>query len=425
MSTSKSPFDKVLLKLPLAARNQVAAYGEAAGIVSEMHNPRVAASLLPSSVRGFIAKRGKQGVPSLMTSGHEAYFDWQYTADMPEMKDLYRRAKQNQWDGEVALDWSTDVDPLNPETPVLPYEFFANERFAKFGVAAERNSKEDMSLRYDMLCWMLSQFLHGEQGALLASAQVTECVQWMDGKFYGATQVMDEARHVEVFHRYLATKLNKLYDVNDNLFVIIDALMHDSRWDMKFLGMQIMIEGLALGAFGLLYKMTKEPLLKNLLKYVIQDEARHVHYGVIALREHYQTAISEKELRERQDWAYEVALLMRNRFMAHEVYEERFQGAMSRKEWNELVLDSPGMSAFRTTMFERLVPNLRFIGLLDRRMERHYEDAGLMTFASGKDASQITGDMMIAELDASARTMFGGALASEPPVSGESRVAAE
>ena len=391
--------DAILASLPSPMQNQAASYLEAGEIVTEVKNPGVLLSLLPSAARGFLLKRGKQGVPTLMRASHDAYFDWSYTADQTEMRDLYRRAKQNQWDGEVALDWTTDVDPLNPELPVLPYEFFASARLSEFGIRYERGSKEEMAFRYDMLAWMLSQFLHGEQGALLASAQVTESVQWMDGKFYGATQVMDEARHVEVFHRYLATKLEKLYDVNDNLFVIIDALMHDARWDMKFLGMQIMIEGLALGAFGLLYKMTKEPVLKILLKYVIQDEARHVHYGVIALREHYQTALSEKELRERQDWAFEVALLMRNRFMAHEVYEERFQGVMSRKQWNEAVLTSPGMSEFRHTMFERLVPNLRFIGLLDDRMHQHYSDAGLLRYAGGKNASQLSGDEMIAELD--------------------------
>ena len=99
---------------------------------------------------------------------------------------------------------------------------------------------------------MLSQFLHGEQGALFAACQVTEAVQWLDGKLYGSTQVVDEGRHVEVFFRYLDEKLGKLYTVNDNLYTLIDALMTDGRWDLKFLGMQIMIEGLALGAFGLL-----------------------------------------------------------------------------------------------------------------------------------------------------------------------------
>src|SRR6185369_7049684 len=121
-------------------------------------------------------------------------------------------------------------------------------------------------LVHSVASWMLSQFLHGEQGALFAAAQVTEAVQFFYGKLYGSTQVMDEGRHVEVFHRYLTEKLGKLYEINDNLFVIIDGLMGDSRWDMKFLGMQIMVEGLALGAFGTIYKQTKEPLLRELLR---------------------------------------------------------------------------------------------------------------------------------------------------------------
>lgn len=392
--------DRLLTLLPEHAQNRASAFVEAGEIVTEVHNPSVLVSLLPSAARGFLLQRGKQGVPTLMPASHKAHFDWNYSSDQQEMRDLYRRAKQNQWDGEVALDWSVDVDPHNPEKPILPYEFFAFERFAEYGSVLPRGSKEEMRLRADLATWMLSQFLHGEQGALLASAQVTESVQWMDGKFYGATQVMDEARHVEVFHRYLSTKLGKLYDVNDNLFVIIDALMVDSRWDMKFLGMQIMIEGLALGAFGLLYRMTEEPLLKNLLRYVIQDEARHVHYGVIALREHYQTALSHRELRERQDWAFEVALLMRNRFMAHEIYEEHYAHMMTRKQWNQSVQDSPGMNEFRHTMFERLVPNLQYIGLLDERMKQHYADAGLLRYAGGRDASQLTGEMMISELEA-------------------------
>ena len=82
---------------------------------------------------------------------------------------------------------------------------------------------------------------------------------------------------------------------------------------MKFLGMQIMIEGLALGAFGVMRKATQEPLLRELLRYVITDEARHVHYGVTALGQYYAT-LTARELREREDWAYEIALLMRNRF---------------------------------------------------------------------------------------------------------------
>src|SRR5690606_7560912 len=142
---------------------------------------------------------------------------------------------------------------------------------------------------------------HGEQGALYAACQVTEAIHWMDGKLYGSTQVVDEGRHVEVFKRYLTTKLEKLYDINDNLYVIIDALMTDSRWDMKFLGMQIMIEGLALAAFGTLRQNTQEPLLRELLKRVITDEARHVHFGVVALEDYYRNHLSPSERRERED----------------------------------------------------------------------------------------------------------------------------
>jgi hypothetical protein len=246
---------------------------------------------------------------------------------------------------------------------------------------------------------MLSQFLHGEQGALFAAAQVTEAVQFFDGKLYGATQVMDEGRHVEVYNRYLDEKLNRLYSINDNLFVIIDSLMTDSRWDMKFLGMQIMVEGLALGAFGVMYQQTKEPLLKSILRRVIQDEARHVHYGVLALREHFLNNLSERERREREEWSFEVALLMRNRFMAYEVYEEWFEGLMSREQWRTFITNTPGMRQFRQVMFSRLVPNLRAIGLMSPRILPHYERAGLMRFFDGRAADQLSEEQLLTELD--------------------------
>ncbi|TVR00344.1 MAG: ferritin-like domain-containing protein, partial [Deltaproteobacteria bacterium] len=194
-------------------------------------------------------------------------------------------------------------------------------------------------------------------------------------------------------------KLNRLYVINDNLFTIIDSLMSDSRWDMKFLGMQIMVEGLALGAFGTLYRMTREPLLKDLLRYIIQDEARHVHYGVLALRDHIHNELDDTERQEREDWAYEIAVLMRNRFMLHEVYEEWFEGLMPRSTWNEFVNRAPGMQIFRSVMFSRLVPNLREIGLMSDRMLPHYEASGLLQYAHGASAMELTGEQMLAELD--------------------------
>ena len=199
--------------------------------------------------------------------------------------------------------------------------------------------------------WLASQFLHGENGALLAASQLVLCVPDRDSKAYAATQVVDEARHVEVYERYLREKVGIWYDVNPHLKTLLDLTLTDSRWDVKLLGMQIMVEGLALGAFGTLYKQTKEPLLKALLKNVIQDEARHVHYGVLALREHFAKELSESERCEREDWSFEVALLMRNRFMAYEVYEEWFEGRLPRDKWREFVMATPGLNEFRQVMF--------------------------------------------------------------------------
>ncbi len=389
--------DRLHGRLRPEVRSQLDEWRETVSVLSQVKDPRVARALGPSGIRGLLLHRGKQGVPTHTPARHRAHFDWQYPHDNPEMAELYRRAKAGQWDGDD-LPWHTDVDPENPEVLLLPEDFVDKSKAAQCGI--HLTDAEWLSFGNSIAAWMLSQFLHGEQGALFAAAQVTEAVQFFDGKLYGATQVMDEARHVEVFLRYLESKLNRLYQVNDNLFVIIDALMADARWDMKFLGMQIMVEGLALGAFGTMYKVTEEPLLRALLAGVIQDEARHVHYGVVALRDHIRQELSESERREREDWAFEVAVLMRNRFMAYEVYEEWFEHRMSRAQWRDFITSSPGMEQFRTVMFSRLVPNLREIGLLTDRIRPAYESVGLMRYFGGISADHLTGDQMLADLDA-------------------------
>ncbi len=390
------PKDRMLQGMPVGARRQVEDVFDAMAIANQMQNWTVLKDMLPSVGRGFVLKKGKQGLPVTMKASHSAHFDFQYKGDFPEMYDLYRRAVQNQWDADVALDWTTDVDPMDPNVKILPDEVVPFEGLEQHGIRL--NAEERKRFVHSFSSWILSQFLHGEQGALYAACQVTESVQWMDGKFYGATQVMDEGRHVEVFLRYLESKLGKLYQVNDNLYVIMDSLMHDSRWDMKFLGMQIMIEGLALGAFGTLYRVTGEPLLKELLRYVIQDEARHVHYGVLALREHFTKALDERERRDREDWSFELAILMRNRFLAHEIYDEWFAHKLSRLDWNEVIQTMPFMCQFRHTMFQRLIPNLEYIGLLTPRIQKYYEDAGLMTFSGGRNATELTARDLLDEV---------------------------
>jgi hypothetical protein len=346
--------------------------------ILSVENVRVLRGMAPSAFRGLFLRKGRGGAPAQMQARHSAHFDFTYPADNAKLRALYEKAKKQQWNGSTDLDWSTDVDPMNPEVPLLAPDFVDWDHLRKTGIRMTANEKQ--TFLWSVTSWMLSQFLHGEQGALMASAQVTEATPIFDGKYYGATQVMDEARHVEVFCRYLDEKLQLRYEINDNLFTIIDDLMTDTRWDIKFLGMQILVEGLALGAFSTLLKMTSEPLLADLLKRVIQDEARHVNYGLLSLRPVYTEQLSEKERIEREDWAFEVVVLMRNRFLAHELYEERFAHLMSRRTWNKVMEEMPGMALFRRTMFKRLVPNLKTIGLLTPRVQSRYERMGLGEF---------------------------------------------
>jgi hypothetical protein len=349
-------------------------------------NLRVLMNMVGPAMRGFVLQRGKNEPATDMRASHDAHFDWTYERTAPELARLYEVAKTSQWNAATDIDWTIAVDPENPERELFPEELLPLESMPGYRSLPDRERRLQ---RFGIVAWMLSQFLHGEQGALFAACQVTEAVHGLDGKLYGATQVVDEARHVEVFHRYLGEKLEKTFQVNDNLFVIIDALMGESRWDFKFLGMQILIEGLALGAFGTMRTATREPLLKKILTNVITDEGRHVHYGVVALRDYY-AQIPEKERREREDWAFEVSVLMRNRFLAHEFYEEYYAHALSRAEWDRLVLGSPYMERFRRMMFKRLIPNLKKINLLSDRVRPHYESLGLLQFENEKSAPELT-----------------------------------
>lgn len=389
-STVKTSVESMVRGLPIKAQNKIHQTLDSVGLMLSVQNPKVAVSMAPSAVRGLVLGKGKRGDHVDMPAHHSAHFRLNYQSDFAEMYDLYRRAVSKQWDGDADLPWDLDVTPDNPDAQILPRSFVPFKEIEGFGVRL--TALEERQLTWDIAAWLLSQFMHGEQGALFASAQVTECVHWTDAKLYGATQVMDEGRHLEVFLRYLDTKLEKIYTVNDNLFVLIDELMTDGRWDFKFLGMQIMIEGLALGAFTTIFQQTREPLLKQLLKMVIQDEARHVHYGVLALRDHITQNISEKERREREDWVYEVALLMRNRFLMHEVYEEWFSHKVPLRVWDQQMLDSPSMVKFRSIMFERLIPNLEYIGLMSDRIKTHYEKSGLTQYLGGENATQLTED---------------------------------
>ena len=271
----------------------------------------------------------------------DAIFTWDYEKGArPALNKLYEKAKKNQWNGETDLPWDTEVDQ---EAVVMANSLanggvFTQEMDMSGTPFAKWGDKEWIELGCESQNWTLSQFMHGEQGALICTAKIVETVPWIDAKYYAATQVMDEARHVEVFAKYLDTKLSGHYPINAHLGLLLDDIVRDSRWDMTYLGMQIMVEGLALAAFGFIHQLTTEPLLKQLLRYVMSDEARHVAFGVLSLKEYYED-LTTAELRERQEFAFEAAVRMRDRFLQQEVWERM---GLPVKETIKLVMRGPG-----------------------------------------------------------------------------------
>ncbi|MHB1925567.1 MAG: ferritin-like domain-containing protein, partial [Acidimicrobiales bacterium] len=235
----------------------------------------------------------------------------------------------------------------------------------------------------------LSQFLHGEQGALLCTARIVETVPWIDAKYYAATQVMDEARHVEVFGRYLYEKMSSQYPINAHLRMLLDDIVSDSRWDITYLGMQIMVEGLALAAFGFMHMLTQEPLLKKLLRYVMSDEARHVAFGVLSLQEYYQ-GLNQDEIKERQEFAFEAALRMRDRFLQQEVWER--QGVNPLEVIKFMRENGPqGADPFQYMLFSKIVPNCKKLGLLDAGdgwLRERFTEIGVIQFEDWVDTGE-------------------------------------
>ena len=316
----------------------------------------------------------------------DAIFTWNYERSRPALVKLYEKAKTSMWNAND-LPWDTEVDQekvaqanqnqngigQQMDLAGTPFEKWGDKEWLEFGIESQN--------------WTLSQFMHGEQGALICTAQIVETVPWIDAKYYAATQVMDEARHVEVFARYLDEKLGGGYQINAHLRMLLDDIVNDSRWDMTYLGMQVMVEGLALAAFGFMHQFTNEPLLKQLLRYVMSDEARHVAFGVLSLKEVYDS-LSDAEMKDRQEFAFEAAIRMRDRFMQQEVWERM---EVKVRDVVPLVLEDPTRQVFQSMLFSKIVPNCKKLGLLDRNdkwLRRRFEEMGVIQFEDWEDTGE-------------------------------------
>ncbi|MET8682066.1 ferritin-like domain-containing protein [Streptomyces sp. NPDC004647] len=349
----------------------------------------------PGQGQGQVQGRREWQVPA---SG-AARFSWE--AMYPGQEDgsgrdrllsLYQKGKDKQWDGAKRIDWDLEVDPYDPlGTP--------DESLALYGTRHwDRMTEQDKAeLRRHYASWQFSQFLHGEQGAMVCAARIVESAPDLDAKFYSATQTMDEARHAEIYGRFLDEKIGMLYPINDNLQALLGDTLRDSRWDMPYLGMQVLIEGLALAAFGMIRDTTTKPLPQQILAYVMQDEARHVAFGRMALRDYYKQ-LSDAELREREEFVIEGCYLMRDRLRGTEVLENFGIPPQEAVEYTE---QSEFLHLFRKLLFSRIVPCVKDIGLWGERLQQAYVDMGVFDLGdSNLDLLMAQDEELAEKLDA-------------------------
>ncbi|HEX9712329.1 MAG TPA: ferritin-like domain-containing protein [Actinomycetota bacterium] len=327
-------------------------------------------------------------------TGFGTTFQWEYDQRRAQLLTLYGKGKDKQWNAEHRIDWSLDVDPRRPDMPEYYIPIYGSDIWEKM---AEPDRAE---LRHHMTAWLNSQFLHGEQGALVCTSKIVMSVPDIDAKFYGATQVMDEARHVEIYDRYLRTKIEMAYPINPFLKTLLDQVIQDPRWDFTYLGMQIMIEGLALAAFALIRDFSEEGLAKQLNTYVMQDEARHVAFGRLALRDLY-PSLTDAERAEREEFVAEASRLMYGRLMAREVWDNLGIGWETVRPYVE---HSEMMGNFRKLLFTRIVPTVKDIGLWGPTVQRCFEQLGVIEFQDMLPDELSDADERIAvEFDARAR----------------------
>lgn len=299
-------------------------------------------------------------------------FNWEYDEGRDKLLNLYEKGKNLQWNTNTRIDWSIELDPDNPLG--MPDPFFNIYGSPTWNKLDDKGKAE---LRRHEGSRLFSQFMHGEQGALICTAKIVQTVPEVDAKFYAATQVIDEARHVETYARFLNEKLQLIYPINKNLKALLDNVIQDSRWDMTYLGMQIIIEGLALAAFAGIRDNASNPLAAAVNAYVMQDEARHVAFGRLSLRDYY-PQLTQQERDEREEFVIEACYHMRDRLFGLEVYETL---GYDMKECTEYLFSSSRVQEFRKRLFSRIVPAIKEIGLWGPIVQKGYSDMGVLDYA--------------------------------------------
>jgi len=302
----------------------------------------------------------------------DLHWTWSYTSEAEDLRRLYEKGKHGQWDAQTDLDWSTQVERtewlLNPEASMLG-------NVCKMMGKDEATQKE---ATHDEVTYLLSQLLHGEQAALQLCGQLTNVCTEIDQKFYAASQVIDEARHIEVFAKYLSEKAGTIYPIGGALKTLLDILLQAEGMQKKVLGMQTLFEGMAVGIMDTLRRESMNPLLSKMLHRVEQDEARHAAFGVLNMRRIVRE-VDSSEMESMEDWAFEILealnanqqLEMLRTFSDKYGYDPEAVVAMTTTLPNFAELNSP-------MYMHTVIPNLRNLGLITDRTEDHWRRVGMI-----------------------------------------------
>ncbi len=309
-----------------------------------------------------------------VTATVDTHLTWDYDRSTASLASLYERGKRAQWDASRDLDWSVPVpygEPLADDSAFALAAFTASP-LARFG-----RPMWD-AFRWEFQSWMVSQFLHGEQGALVAAARLVQAVPDLDAKYCAASQVGDEARHVDAFSRYLREKLPSGYPVSPPLAALVRDALGDRRWDLTSLGIQIMVEALAMAAFRLADRTFHDDLIRQICRLVARDEARHVSFGVLSLAQVYRE-LTTAERREREEFVLAAAQLMSRRFLLDEVWQRL---DVDRREGTEFARSNPLMISYRKAIFAKVCSSLERIGLMTDRVRAGLDQLDLLGFAA-------------------------------------------
>jgi hypothetical protein len=306
----------------------------------------------------------------------ELNWTWEYGSEVEELRNLYEKGKRGQWNAAEDVDWSAPVSRdewvLNPEASML----------ANVCKLMGKDEATQKAAAFDELAFTVSQLLHGEQAALQLCGQLTNLCDKLDQKFYAASQVADEARHVEVFARFLSEKMGTIYPIGGTLKILLEELLRAEGVQKKTLGMQTLFEGMAVGIMDLMRQECRNPLFSDILARVQGDESRHAAFGVLTMRRVVQES-SPEEMAEMEDWSYNIleALNANQQMDMLKLFGPKYD--IDAENITQMVTSLPNFAELNSLIYTHtVVPNLRNLGLLTERTEPQWRAKGMISDAN-------------------------------------------